>query len=189
MPGFMMYSSGGNAGCGGSNSTGNAGTGQPVMFNGAPYPSSSTVNLTSGTNGIVSLTGNSTIDRFTSTGGQGGGGVNNATAAAGIGIASSSSTTVPAITDGNYARGGTIKSGGATDTATSQLSEQLTVAGRYTPGLGGMGGGGGSATSANNGTNGWRGGGGGGGGGANNGITTGNGGAGGNGYCVIIAYG
>jgi hypothetical protein len=186
MPGFMMYSSGGNSGGGGSNSTGSAGSGQSVMFNGAPYP---TTYQTSGTNGIISLTGNTPVQQFTTTGGQGGGGVNNVTAIGGLGFIGPNSTILSAITNPNYARNATVKAGGATNTATSQESEQLTVAGPYTPGLGGVGGGGASATSANNGTNGWRGGGGGGGGGANNGITTGNGGSGGNGYCVIIAYG
>ena len=75
-------------------------------------------------------------------------------------------------------------------TVTNDTADSLgyTIAGAYTPGLGGVGGGGGTTTAGGRGRNGYRGGGGGGGGGARNGFNGGNGGAGGNGYCVIIAY-
>jgi hypothetical protein len=185
-PGFLIYSSGGAAGFGGSNTSGPSGTGQPVTQNGAPYP---TTYATTGTNGQASASANYGIQQFISTGGAGGGGVSNVTPLAGNSLVAPSSTILPAITDENYTRAATIKAGGSINSATSQPDAYLTVAGKYTPGLGGVGGGGGASTSANNGTRGYRGGGGGGGGGASNGITTGNGGAGGNGYCVIIAYG
>lgn len=83
----------------------------------------------------------------------------------------------------------TTKLGGNTGTAVSQVSEQLSLYGPYSPGLGGVGGGASTTTAANNGTDGWRGGGGGGGGASVNGFTSGAGGNGGNGYCVIVALG
>lgn len=118
--------------------------------------------------------------------GQAGGSINTSTPNKGYGIGTyPTENTYSAISDPFRV----AKSGGSTGTAVSEISEQLSLYGPYSPGLGGVGGGASTTTAANNGTDGWRGGGGGGGGASVNGFTSGAGGNGGNGYCVIVALG
>jgi len=187
-PGFMMYSSGGGAGGGGTTTSGTAGTGQQRLQNGMPR---NTTYLTTGFPGSNTTPSNYTVSTYLSTGGAGGAGITTANSAGSGGtILSSALSTAPVIFDPNIATGSTIKAGGSSGTATSQLFIPATVGNmKYAPGLGGAGGGASTTTAANNGTNGYRGGGGGGGGGSRNGFASGAGGTGGDGYCVIIALG
>lgn len=187
-PGFMMYSSGGNAGSGGTNTSGAGGVGQQMLINGIPV---ATTYLTTGaaaqalTNGI-----SITVAQYTNTGGAGGGGISTSNGSfAGGSINQTSATTLSAINNPFIVRGGTIKSGGLAASSTSQPFQPLTIAGPYTPGLGGVGGGANALSAANNGEDGYRGGGGGGGGSSRNTFNSGAGGRGGNGYCVIVALG
>ena len=187
-PGFMMYSSGGAFGSGGTTSFGAAGTGQQRMQNGIPR---ATTYLTSGVTGL-NVTGNSiSVQQYVNTGGAGGGGVSTGNSPSGGGSISNINTTVSSyLVDPDIASGGAIKSAGLASTATSRTFIPATIGNmKYTPGLGGAGGGASATTAANNGTDGYRGGGGGGGGGSRNTFASGAGGNGGNGYCVIIALG
>jgi hypothetical protein len=187
-PGFMMYSSGGAFGSGGTTSSGAAGTGQQRLHNGIPrvttYP-------TSGAAGNNFIGTSLTVIQYVNTGGAGGGGVSSANSdSTGGGLQTTSTLTAPAFFDPRIASGSNIKSGGSSGTATSQPFTPVTVGNmKYAPGLGGVGGGGSATTAANNGENGYRGGGGGGGGGSRNTFASGAGGNGGNGYGVIVALG
>ena len=187
-PGFMMYSSGGNAGSGGTNTSGAAGAGQQMLINGIPV---ATTYLTTGAQGQALANGNPiTVSQYANTGGAGGGGINTANGSFNGGsINAASNAIISAINNPFIVRGGTIKSGGLAASSTSQPFQPLTIAGPYTPGLGGQGGGASTTTAANNGGGGYRGGGGGGGGGSRNTFNSGAGGIGGNGYCVIVALG
>jgi hypothetical protein len=188
--GFMMYSSGGAFGSGGTTSSGAAGTGQQRLQNGIPridyYP-----NYTSGASGNNAIGTSQVVTQYVNTGGAGGGGVSTGnSASSGGGVQTTSGTTDPTFLDPNITSGNDIKSGGASGTATSRSFSPVTIGNmKYTPGLGGVGGGGSVLTAANNGEAGYRGGGGGGGGGSRNTFASGAGGAGGNGYCVIVALG
>ena len=187
-PGFMMYSSGGALGSGGTTASGAAGTGQQRMQNGIPRV---TTYLTSGAAGNNAIGTSLTVIQYVNTGGAGGGGVSAANSAqSGGGVQTTSTTTAPVFFDPRIASGSVIKSGGSSATATSRPFTPVTVGNmKYAPGLGGVGGGGSATTAANNGENGYRGGGGGGGGGSRNTFASGAGGNGGDGYCVIVALG
>jgi len=187
--GFMMYSSPGGGGGAGNSTNVGAPTGQQILMFGIPAQNTY---LTTGTAGRGSsgLPGDTqTIQLYTNTGGTGGGGTNGTSAFAGGPIVQTSTTTLAAINNPLYVRGSTIKAGGPAESSLNVATQNISIAGPYTPGMGGTGSGGCLAVNAGNGSDGWRGGGGGGGGGVRNGVNAGTGGAGGNGYCVIVALG
>jgi hypothetical protein len=198
-PGLIAVAAGGGAGgLGGTSttSTGAAGTSTSWWFgnicgSGHGGGNGAVTGFASGPGGTPIPLNSNGVWNWQSNGGCGAGGVDttntasNGGAVTAGGLVTSQYSTI-------YSSGNNIIQPGTANSPTvvygSGDSFGYTIAGAYSPGLGGVGGGGGTSTDGGRGRNGYRGGGGGGGGGARNGFNGGDGGAGGNGYCVIIAY-
>lgn len=147
------------------------------------------VNFPQGPGATVLPSGSSGLWNWQSNGGCGGGGLNSSnTACTGGAITAGGAFT--AQYSPRYTSGNNVRQPGQPNTGTpGDSSFGYTIAGQYSPGLGGVGGGGGASSNGGPGRDGFRGGGGGGGGGALDGFNGGASGAGGDGYCVLIAYG
>lgn len=195
-PGVMISAGSSFGGSPGNNSSGGTGgLGSTSWCFGDVTPTGggggngSATNFPQGPGGTALPNGTNGLWNWQSNGGCGGGGLNSSNiAASGGAITAGGAFTAqysPRYTSGNNARQpGQPNTGTAGDS-----SFGYTIAGQYSPGLGGVGGGGGASSNAGPGRDGYRGGGGGGGGAALNGFNGGASGAGGNGYCVLIAYG
>lgn len=197
-PGNMFVAYGGAAGAGGTNSTSSTGAagGTSWCFSGVSGTghvggNGADTNFPQGPGTTPNPASSTGLWNWQSNGGCGGGGVNTSNTAS-----SGGAITAGSLVCNNYATiygaGNNIIQPGAPNTVAVNFgsgdSYGYTLAGAYTPGLGGVGGGGGTTTAGGRGRHGWRGGGGGGGGGARNGFNGGDGGNGGNGYCVLVAY-
>jgi len=195
-PGTMILAGGGNGGGAGNNALGGAGGAGGVSWcfgdvTGAAGGggNGSATNFPQGPGATQLPNGTTGLWNLQSNGGCGGGGLNSSDVAC-EGGAITAGGAFTAQYSPRYTGGNNLRQPGQPNTGTvGDSSFGYTIAGQYSPGLGGVGGGGGSSTNAGPGQNGYRGGGGGGGGAALNGFNGGASGAGGNGYCVLIAYG
>lgn len=195
-PGIFLSASGGNAGGAGAANLGGGGASPQTSWAfgnqvgaGGGGGNGSSVDFPQGPGGTLLPNGTSGLWNWQSNGGCGGGGVSSGdTGSFGGSITAGGAFT--AQYSPRYTSGNNVIQGGSPDTPEGGKSSYgSTIAGQYSPGLGGVGGGGGKATAGGQGSDGFRGGGGGGGGSARDGFNGGTGGVGGNGYCAIIAYG
>jgi hypothetical protein len=195
-PGTMILAGGGNVGGAGNNGLGGQGStgGQSWCFGDVTGVAGgggngSATNFPQGPGSTQLPSGSAGLWNLQSNGGCGGGGLNSSDVAA-SGGAITAGGAFTAQYSPRYTSGNNLRQPGQPNTGTAgDSSFGYTIAGQYSPGLGGVGGGGGQTTNAGPGRDGYRGGGGGGGGAALNGFNGGASGAGGNGYCVLIAYG